>query len=304
MKPKVWIKDSFFSSWQQSGITGSEPTYFTWYTGDDPCDICFFTGSCLPLAVESPAKKKIAWMIEPYIDGWHREQWDFVLSHLDCFDYVLTHVRRFVDDKKFLFVPCAGTFIQPADRDVHLKSKLCSMVFSEKDFLEGHKLRHDIAHALNNHSGIAEIVRFYGGGAGLLEKRIDNIVTTENTSKTLVLKNFMFSIVVMPVMLDDMWNEQVIDCFLSGTIPVYWGTRSVLDIFDPGGIIVFDNLEHLISLFEAGNVISPRSYWHRLRSIRRNFLFAQSYIYAEDYMWKKYPFIFENTEVFDGKEVD
>jgi hypothetical protein len=108
----------------------------------------------------------------------------------------------------------------------------------------------------------------------------------------------------MPVMLDDRWNEQVIDCFLSGTIPVYWGTRSVLDVFDPGGIIVFDNLEHLISLFEAGNVISPRSYWHRLRSIRRNFLFAQSYIYAEDYMWKKHHFIFENTEVFDGKKVD
>lgn len=298
MKPSVWIRDSFFTFHQESGITGSEPNYFTWYTGEEPRDVCFFTGSCLPMVLESPAKIKVAWMVEPYIDNWHREQWDFVLSHLDVFDYVLTYMRRFIDGEKILFVPCAGTFIEPQDRKIPLKNKLCSMLFSDKDFLEGHKLRHEVAHRINSVSGIAESVKFYGAGANLLDDRSNNICSRGNTPKIDALRDFMFSIVVMPVKVDDMWNEQIIDCFLTGTIPVYWGTRSILDTFDPDGVICFDNLDHLMSLFESGDVISPRLYWQRLRSIRRNFLIAQEYIYAEDFMWKKYPFLF--TEVLNG----
>jgi hypothetical protein len=36
------------------------------------------------------------------------------------------------------------------------------------------------------------------------------------------------------------FTEKIIDCFLTGTIPIYWGDPNIRDIFNPGGILFWD----------------------------------------------------------------
>ena len=39
------------------------------------------------------------------------------------------------------------------------------------------------------------------------------------------------------------FNEKIIDCFFSGTIPIYWGTKNISKYFDENGIIFFPNID-------------------------------------------------------------
>lgn len=282
MKPSFKIRDNLFTFFSQSAVTGTEPTHFTWYTGKEYRDICFFTGSCLQSARKEKAKRKIAWMFEP--PGYHDDQWDYVTHNLDAFDYVLTFVSSFYERErdKYLFAPCAGTFIADSDRYVHPKSKMCSQIFSYKTQLPGHRLRHDIArHVLSRGDSRVDLLGSGAGGA--------------NLPKIHALREYRFSITVMPLRVDNFWNEQVIDCFLTGTIPLYWGggVQDLCRRFNPDGILFFDNLNVLDHLLHQ---ISADMYDAKCGAIAENFELAKQFIHPEDYIWENYPFLFEEVK--------
>ena len=44
---------------------------------------------------------------------------------------------------------------------------------------------------------------------------------------------------------DYYFTEKLLDCFLSGTIPIYWGCPSIGDFFNTKGMIIFDDLLEL-----------------------------------------------------------
>ena len=71
-------------------------------------------------------------------------------------------------------------------------------------------------------------VDFYGSGC---EKPIE--------FKIEALKDYMFSIVIENSIESDYFTEKILDCFLSGTIPVYVGSKTTSQYFDENGIIYF-----------------------------------------------------------------
>ena len=45
-------------------------------------------------------------------------------------------------------------------------------------------------------------------------------------------------------MINDFFTDKIIDCFLTGTIPIYHGCQDISDYFDIEGIIIFnENLD-------------------------------------------------------------
>ena len=110
-------------------------------------------------------------------------------------------------------------------------------------------------------------VDFYGSGC---EKTIE--------FKTESLKDYMFSIVIENSIESDYFTEKILDCFLSGTIPVYVGSKTTSQYFDENGIIYFEGDEDLPEIL---NKLNSELYVSKLESVKSNFELAKKYMFPE-----------------------
>jgi len=63
----------------------------------------------------------------------------------------------------------------------------------------------------------------------------------------------MFSITIENSKEDYMFTEKLIDCFLTGTIPIYYGCPSIGKFFNIDGIIVINTLDDLTNILPTLN---------------------------------------------------
>jgi hypothetical protein len=73
---------------------------------------------------------------------------------------------------------------------------------------------------------------------------------------------------------DYYFTEKLIDCFLSGTIPIYYGCPSIGNFFNDQGILSFTTLEECFAIVHA---ISKRMYEEKLPFVKDNFERAKKY---------------------------
>ena len=110
-------------------------------------------------------------------------------------------------------------------------------------------------------------VDFYGTGC---EKPIDY--------KIEALKDYKFSIIVENSIEDGYFTEKLLDCFLSGTVPIYVGSKSVNNYFDENGIIHFEGDEDLPNILDT---LTDELYQSKMESIKKNFEIAKQYMHPE-----------------------
>jgi len=94
----------------------------------------------------------------------------------------------------------------------------------------------------------------------------------------------MFSIVVENQKMDYYFSEKLIDCFMTGTIPIYYGCPSISRFFDNNGIITFNSLPELSEIIKNLNV---NSYYEKIQSIEKNFELSKNYLIPDDLIYKK-----------------
>ena len=63
------------------------------------------------------------------------------------------------------------------------------------------------------------------------------------------------------------FTEKLIDCFLTETIPVYWGCTNIGDYFNLDGIILFTTIDELLDKL---NELTPEFYEERIQIIKEN----------------------------------
>ncbi|GAI27598.1 unnamed protein product, partial [marine sediment metagenome] len=112
----------------------------------------------------------------------------------------------------------------------------------------------------------------------------------EIESKLTGLADYMFHIVIENSKKDYWFTEKLIDCFVTGTVPLYWGCPSIGEFFDKKGIITFHTKKQL---YEIVNNLSQNLYEDILPFIKRNFEEAKKYILAEDWLYLNKKYIFE-----------
>jgi hypothetical protein len=264
---KVKIFDSQFGHVATCNDMPSK--HIEWYRGDDNTDTCFFTGSSFSLARNIICKTKVGWLIEP------RGINPSIYTHqfINDFNYLLTFDREFIklNPEKILFYPFGCCWINEIDRGIHPKSKMVSMICSGKAYSDGHRFRNRIYDAYLN--------RFDGYG------RYKNPIA----NKIIALKDYMFSICVQNTKTDDYFTEIIMDCFMTGTIPIFWGTNNIGDYFNAKGIIQFNSEAELNEIL---NSLSEKLYISKIEHAKENFLLAQKYFSPEDYIYKNYEYIF------------
>lgn len=108
------------------------------------------------------------------------------------------------------------------------KTKLISMVSSNKEMCELHKQRKKVARKYKNKIDVFGTI---DGG-----EFTDPIDTLQNYKYSVVIENYI----------DNLWfTEKILNCFATKTIPIYYGARKIDEYFDKGGIIICNNISDL-----------------------------------------------------------
>jgi hypothetical protein len=204
--------------------------------------------------------EKICWLLEPIAINPFIYRW--ITENHDLFIEVWTHddeMLKLLPNAKF--VPTGGCWLEPADVRIFPKSDLCSFLASNKDRTIGHKLRQHIRHILPSH--IAQFGKKF-----------------REPTKTTALGKYAYSITVENSQRDTYFTEKLIDCFLTGTIPIYWGTHKVVEFFDSEGIIFFNNTNDLDDILKG---ISMSTYYEKLDAVKANFELAGKFIFPEEW---------------------
>eukprot|EP00960_Hanusia_phi_P028820 747607-Hanusia_phi.AAC.5 len=109
-------------------------------------------------------------------------------------------------------------------RKIHNKSRLVSMLASAKSHAPGveersHKVRHTI---VERHCGktVGE-----EQGSNLLECFGQAYDGNFISDKQVTLVPYMFSFAIENSRYDTYFTEKLIDCFITGTVPIYWGPK-------------------------------------------------------------------------------
>lgn len=138
--------------------------------------------------------------------------------------------------------------------DTNKKFKL-SHVMSGKNFLPGHHLRHQTKELIKKQ-------REY-------ELNFPDSISGE--FKYTLFEDAMFHIAIENTKNHNYISEKIVDCFMSYTIPIYWGTPNVSDFFNKDGIIFFETEEDLEKIL---NNLTPEDYISRMGAIIENYQIA------------------------------
>jgi hypothetical protein len=263
MKKNVEIKDSNFD------ITIRKPKNFKWVKTNNPITKkTFVTDNYIPQNYGG-----IAWLVEP--PAICPTPYNWIKENHNKYEYVLTFSEELLlKGSNFLYYPFGNTLLNEDEWNLYEfdKNKLISMVMSNKNFTEGHNLRHKIKNNLNTN------VDLFGSGInGQYSPKIDSC------------KNYRFQIVIENSKYEYYFTEKILDCFLTGVIPIYWGSNKVIEHFDKDGIIMFNSEQEL---FEIINNITIEMYSEKFNSVKNNFNISKNYSYSEDWIYKHYNFLF------------
>lgn len=186
----------------------------------------------------------VADLYEPPTLFRQREVYQSVMENYKKFDYILTY------NKDLLHLPNAifrnGGHESVLNKNIHKleyptladeslfkmypKTKEVSIVTSNKQFIGGHIFRVQcVDYLLKNKLN----VDIYGVGFNEIKRKLDG------------LADYRYSIAIENSEIDNYFTEKILDCFLTGTIPIYKGCPNIDEFFNPSGIIKFNTNEEL-----------------------------------------------------------
>jgi len=266
-------------SLEPSTSANNRSVYTKWCRNGEGFVNLYVNHAALEVLKDPTDKLKFIWLLEsreiiPDQYKWIEENYDFVASRVDgiftC-DQRLTHEAG--PDGKFLYcISNAAPWVM--DRDIYPKSKLVSMVASNKGYTVGHQRRLKV---------VEQYFHKFGGddlfGWGLPQE-----LPLKEKSKA--LRDYMFSFAVENANYPTYFTEKLTDCFACGTIPVYYGTAGVAQYFNPDGIIFLNEgcpWENI-----PWDKLTPEYYESKKEAIQENFEIALHMRVAEDYMYKNY----------------
>ena len=214
---------------------------------------------------DTSGKPTYIWLLEskqiiPQYYQWIIDNYEFVISRVDgIFSCDKELCAKY--PKISYSVINAVPWVQ--DRKVHEKTKLVSMIASNKRMCEGHVRR------LQFVDKFRDKLDFYGRGFNEISCKEDG------------LKDYMFSVGIENAVYDTYFTEKLTDCFACGTIPIFYGCKGVTEYFNEDGIIFLDDNFDL-------SMLTKDLYYSRMDAIKDNFERSINFPVAEDYLYLNY----------------
>lgn len=221
--------------------------------------------------VLKPARCSIAVVEEPYCIVPEFSHFIYHNSHL--FDAVFTNHAELLELKRpnIHYLPGSGASVE--EWEIFPKSKHACAIFSHKNYSEGHKLRQEIRNdpRFQNHPAL---------------QFINSVPYTPDRyrDKSTLIAPYRFSVAIENVY-NTMIGDKAIDCFLTGTIPIYKGTGKITDYFEERGILWFQTLDDLLRVLEYVYIHGEEFYLERFQSVCANFERATRFADLSHMLW-------------------
>ena len=214
---------------------------------------------------DTSGKPTYIWLLEskqiiPQYYQWIIDNYEFVTSRVDgIFSCDKELCAKY--PKISYSVINAVPWVQ--DRKVHEKTKLVSMIASNKRMCEGHAKR------LQFVDKFRDKLDFYGRGFNEISCKEDG------------LRDYMFSVGIENAVYDTYFTEKLTDCFACGTIPIFYGCKGVTEYFNEDGFIFLDDDFDL-------SMLTKDLYYSKMDVIKDNFERSINFPVAEDYLYLNY----------------
>lgn len=206
---------------------------------------------------------KIGWLREPKCLHPENYEGESILDFI-----VLTYDSELIREG-CTFCPYGGIWIEQKDWQIRPKNRFLSMLYGSKTATEGHQLRHEIGENLSPH-----LIQYFG---------YQGIPTDYSVqTKMRVLDDYLFSIVIETCREDNLFTEILLDCFVLGTGPIFWGAPNIGDFFNTDGILSFETIDELEGIVRT---LNRPLYDSMLEAIEENFYLAQEYAITEDWIY-------------------
>lgn len=128
-----------------------------------------------------------------------------------------------------------------------IKKDAVSWVTSNATHKEGHKLRMGFKDYLIEQGFSFDL---FGRGFNPIDDKFDGIYP------------YKYSLAIENYPCNDYWTEKIADCFLSWTVPIYWGCKNILSYFPEKSIILIDPSDPQAALKTIQHAIDS-GYYHQ-----------------------------------------
>ena len=219
---------------------------------------------------QSDAKHKFLWLCESrqISDRQHASIHAYLSEYVSCYTKIFTcdsDIVKLHENIEYCPPASNASWVPATNQDVYTKSKLVSMISSGKVMCDGHRRRNALASEYSSHPVGVDM---YGRD------------TNPFDTKEGVLKDYMFSITVENGVYSNYYTEKIMDCFATGTVPVYLGSPDIGDMFNPDGIITIDENFDLADL-------NKDLYESMSDAIEENFELQKTHRISDDILFEK-----------------
>lgn len=186
-----------------------------------------------------PRDKRICLLQESPIRGMKK----YAEQLINNFDLILTFDTELLDIgsqfKSFYYGTSWINYGRPQQQVHFKKSNMCSFIGSiDHNDNHGYSFRKQVAKWALESDG----VEAWGKGLNKFDTK-DSVITP-----------CYFSIAMENTQQDYYFTEKLIDCFVTDTIPIYWGAPGIGEIFDPRGMLFFSSIEELLEVKQTLSV--------------------------------------------------
>lgn len=242
-----------------------DPKYIQWVYDNSVGETFYIDGWIKTGLYDKLSGVKYGWLVEskeviPGIVTSHiKENYKLYFTK---FKYIFTHNKELLElDDRFKFCHGQGSLIK--EIKLYPKSKLVSYITSNKNFTKMHKKRIEYAKTF------CDKLDLYGRGFNEIE------------NKEIGLCDYMFSIAIENGIYETDFTEKILDCFATGTVPIYLGAPNIGEYFNEDGIIM------LTENFKISD-LSEDLYYSKMDAIVDNLERVKNYEIPEDFIYKKY----------------
>lgn len=182
-----------------------------------------------------------------------------IKNHKD-WDYIISWNDKFLNFSNSIFFQFGVTWI-PKDKEKINKDNLCSIICGDKNWMPGHKKRKEVYL-----SSIIEkkIKKFFSKNSSWKKNSNNECFELDSNGITrLDAFKSKFHIAIENCSDNSYFSEKLIDCFVTKTIPIYWGAPNINKFFNEKGIIQldkFNNIKEIINYIESLNLENLNKY--------------------------------------------
>lgn len=141
-----------------------------------------------------------------------------------------------------------------------------SFLCTANNYLPGYSIRHSLW--ANQHRIYTIPRKFWSSRTRPVDLNRMIPARIDEKNEKIELFYSMFSICPENTQQRNYFTEKILDCFVTKTVPIYWGCPNIGDYFDVRGIVVVNDIE---DLFKKVNDLTEETYRKMLPYIEENY---------------------------------